>query len=171
MMSPPGSDVASVVRFDGVLEETVNIYPCMPSEFATDPLRENDALWFVLSVGHKTRCIPTVAKPTNAPSMRAMKQRETFSLHACWTAFSFRPPIELNNTPGAQKVTTREKRVQASHPSVFRTTEGPDATGAVGLINGTGAMLLSGFVRVLARRRVPEVAGGRVVGMGTSEES
>ena len=54
---------------------------------------------------------------------------------------------------------------------MFRTTEGPDATGAVGLINGTGAMLLSGFVRVLARRRVPEDAGGRVVGMGTSEES
>lgn len=76
----------------------------------------------------------------------------------------------LSNTPGAQKVMIREKKVQASQPSVLRGDEDAVAEGALGLINGTGAMPLSGFVRVLARRMVPE-AGGRVVGMGTSEES
>jgi hypothetical protein len=46
--------------------------------------------------------------------MEIIKHRAIFSLQACRTALSLRPPTDLKRTEGAQKVTTREKMTQAS---------------------------------------------------------
>jgi hypothetical protein len=46
--------------------------------------------------------------------MEIIKHRAIFSLQACCTALSLRPPTVLKRTEGAQNVTTREKMTQAS---------------------------------------------------------
>ena len=81
------------------------------------------------------------------------------------------PPMELRSTPGAQKVTTREKIVHVSQPESELEVAVAPAREAEGLMRGTGGAPRSGRVSVLARRMVAEDTGGRVVGMGTSEES
>ena len=121
--------------------------------------------------GQKTFWSPTVMNPTVPQRPAIMKQRVIFSRHACCFCLSSRPPSELRRTPGAQKVTIREKIFHGSKP--------PEVTGSAapmgcGVMRGTGATLRSGLVRVFALRTVAWDAswvGRRVVGIGTSETS
>ena len=111
--------------------------------------------------------------PTVPQKPMMMKQRVIFSRHACCFCLSLRPPTELRRTPGAQKVTIREKIFQGSKPPEVTVSVAPTPAGC-GVMRGTGATLRSGLVRVFALRTVAWEAswvGRRVVGIGTSEIS
>jgi len=90
--------------------------------------------------------------------MLMMKHKAIFSLHACRTALSLRPPTELKRTEGAQNVTTREKMTHASKLNDDDSTAvGRDCCReGCGLMRGGGATPRSGRVRVFALRTVPE---------------
>ena len=104
-----------------------------------------------------------------------MEHNAIFSLHACCVPLSLSPPIELSKNEGAQKVMTaakiRHKSNPPSEPALAVGTDEPPTKLGAGLMSGTGATLLSGLVRVFARRTVvAEDIGSLVVGIGTSEE-
>ena len=121
--------------------------------------------------GQRTLCRPTVANPTAAQRIEMMKHKAIFSLHACRTALSFRPPMELKRTDGAQNVTTRQKTTHTSKSGEddVEGAEGDTCRESCGLMRGGGATPRSGRVRVFALRTVPEGADlGMVVRIGTS---
>ena len=104
-----------------------------------------------------------------------MKHSAIFSLQACLTALSFKPPIELRRKSGAQEETMRQNMRHDENP-VLRLLGWPlaeaEARSVGGFMRGTVATPRSGFVRVFARRMVaPEGGGCRVVGIGTSVKS
>lgn len=146
----------------------------MPRVCDIDPTRVYLFPLAACNWGHKSFWKPTVANPTQPHSTTAIKHKAIFSLHACIVPLSFKPPIERNKNEGAQKVTSKEKRRQMSKPppeALGGITPEPDwASVDGGFMRGTGATLLSGRVRVLARRIVvADAIGGLVVGIGTSE--
>ena len=117
MMSCPGScfDKAKKSTLEtGDLDwEILNMVPWIPRVPDVVPRLINRSVstdWG----GQRTLCRPTVAKPMTAHKMLIMKHKAIFSLHACCTALSLRPPTELKRKVGAQNVTTREKIAHAS---------------------------------------------------------
>ena len=95
-----------------------------------------------------------------------MKHKAIFSLHACRTALSLRPPTELKRNDGAQNVTRREKMTHASMEDDGSGTGKGDSWDC-GVMRGGGATPRSGRVRVFALRIVGPCLG-LVVGMGMS---
>jgi hypothetical protein len=108
-------------------------------------------------------------KPTPTHRMEIMKHKAIFSLHACRTALSLRPPTELKRAEGAQNVTTRVKITHASLEDGDDSVTGKGDSCDCGVMRGGGATPRSGRVRVFALRSVPdEPYLGVVVGMGMS---
>ena len=99
--------------------------------------------------------------------MEIIKHKAIFSLHACRTALSLRPPSELKRTEGAQNVTKREKMTHGSLEDDDGSVGVKGDSCDCGLIRGGGATPRSGRVRVFALRIVGPCLGV-VVGMGMS---
>jgi len=145
--------------------------PPMATKPGVEPTLMNRAAVPPVFCGQNTFWSPTVMKPTVPHRQRMMRQRVIFSRHACCFCLSCRPPSELRRTPGAQKVTIREKIFQGSKPPEVTGSAAPTPAGC-GVMRGTGATLRSGLVRVFALRTVAwetSWVGRRVVGIGTSE--
>jgi len=147
--------------------------PPMATKPGVVPTLTNRAAVPSVFCGQNTFWSPTVMKPTVPQRQMTMRQRVIFSRHACCFCLSLRPPRELRRTPGAQKVTMREKIFQGSKPPEV-TGSAPLTPTGCGVMRGTGATLRSGLVSVFALRTVAWEAswvGRRVVGIGTSEAS
>src|SRR5882762_6528137 len=108
---------------------TLTAYPCTPSVPGVESSVINRCVLTVDCTGQRTLCKPTVAKPMIPQSIRTMKHKAIFSLHAFIIALSCKPPTDCRRILGAQNVTAREKKAHRLKLPSSRGATAPDADG------------------------------------------